>query len=341
MPNTSRLHTPTFRFGDAEQHAFTFADGWVEPSSSPYGVAELRDALPATGLRPSSSFSGSPTPGLNLSRPHTPSFRFGDAEQHAFTFADGWVEPSSSPFGGAELRDTLPATGLRPSSSSSGSPTPGLNFLLSAQDNGEVDTQQNPPAHAEDNFPSVFTFGQDRPVEFSLRLLHNAASRDPSPRPLASGAGGDGSSGRLPAVAGLPLLLTPPSETSEQPRESLALVPTHARSRSRTSDVSILPDLDEGALSSATPYDVGNETAPAHRFFTPEFQATLREGAAIARNTLAEVEMFDELVEGDSGLEKLLDDATELCSFRGSDTKTIAVLGNSGEGGLIHASPSC
>ena len=265
MPNTSRPHTPTFRFGDADQHAFTFADGWVEPSSSPFGVAELRDALPATGPRLSSSFSGSPTPGLNISRPHTPSFRFGDAEQHAFTFADGWVDRSTSPF---------------------------------------------------------------------------TASRDPSPRPLASGAGVSAGSGRLPAVAALPILLTPPSETSEQPRESRALVPSHARSRSRTSDVSILSDLDEGALGSATPYDVGNETAPAHRFFTPEFQATLREGAAIARSTLAEVEILDELVECDSGLEKLVDDATELCSFRGLDTKTIAVLGNSGEGGLIHASPS-
>ena len=273
----------------------------------------------------------------NTSRPHTPTFQFGDAAaHHAFTFADGWVEPSSSPFGVTELRDALPATGP-------------------FQGSGEVGTQQNLPASGEYNTPGVFTFGQDRPVEFSLRLLHNARSRDPSPQPPAFGAGRETGDGPLPVVPALPLLLAPSSQPSQQPRESLALVltsssepseqhrenltlvPAHARSRSRTSDVSILSDQGEEAPGSATPYDVGNESAPAHRFFTAEFQSTLREGTAIARDTLAEVERLDDLVQGDGDLEKLLDNAMELSAFRGSDTKTIAVLGDSGEGGLVDA----
>ena len=98
--------------------------------------------------------------------------------------------------------------------------------------------------------------------------------------------------------------------------------------------MSMLADLGDEIPGSATPYDVGSESAPAHRFFTAEFQSTLRAGTAIAREALVEVERLSALVQGDSDLEKLLDDATELCAFRGSDTKTIAVLGDSGEGGL-------
>jgi hypothetical protein len=84
----------------------------------------------------------------------------------------------------------------------------------------------------------------------------------------------------------------------------------------------------------AGPYDVRSETAPAHRFFTAEFQSALQDGLAIARDTLPQLERLAKLVETDDGLEKLLGEAKELRAFHGSDTKTIAVLGDSGEGML-------
>ncbi|KAK3306258.1 uncharacterized protein B0T15DRAFT_396538 [Chaetomium strumarium] len=100
--------------------------------------------------------------------------------------------------------------------------------------------------------------------------------------------------------------------------------------RNRTSDVSIASDLEEGPT--ANPYDVRNERGPVHRFFTAEFQSTLQAGLGIAKDTLAELEGLDGLVQSDRDLERLLSDAKELCAFQGTDTKTIAVLGDSGEG---------
>ena len=319
----ARPRTPTFRFGDvSSNHDFTFADGWVETSSPPPGVGELRDALPTTGPRPSSSSE------TGIARPPTPSFRFGDASDHIFSFADGWVETLPSPGG---LRESLPTTGPRPSSPS-GTATAHPHLLLP----GQLEDNNQDPSARSGNPLAVHEFGQQTPAEFSLRILHNA-----SPSPLLrpshhrTASGGGTNSAQFPALApsaqlAQKLLAAPPPEPREKPQENLALAPSHARSQSRASGISIVSDLDEG--TSATPYDVRNESAPAHRFFTPEFQSALRAGAGIARDTLAELERLGGLVRGERELEKLLDDAVRLCSFQGSDTKTIAVLGDSGEG---------
>jgi hypothetical protein len=91
-----------------------------------------------------------------------------------------------------------------------------------------------------------------------------------------------------------------------------------------------MSDLEEHVA----PYDVRIETVPAHRFFTAEFQSTLQDGLGIARDTVPQLERLASLVGTDSGLEKLLGEAKALRAFHGSDTKTIAVLGDSGEGTL-------
>jgi ABC-type sulfate/molybdate transport systems ATPase subunit len=51
----------------------------------------------------------------------------------------------------------------------------------------------------------------------------------------------------------------------------------------------------------------------------------------IAKDTLQVLKRLDDHGRGDADL-KLLDDAYQLSAFEGSDTKTIAVLGDSGEG---------
>ncbi|KAK4235702.1 hypothetical protein C8A03DRAFT_46215 [Achaetomium macrosporum] len=103
-----------------------------------------------------------------------------------------------------------------------------------------------------------------------------------------------------------------------------------AHSEHNSSDVSIVSGLDEEY--SVAPYDVRNEKGPEHRFFTAEFQSTLQAGLGIAGDTLALLEGLDGVMQGDRDLEKLLGDAKKLCAFHGTDTKTIAVLGDSGEG---------
>ena len=274
-------------------------------------------------------------PGLRTSpaKSVSPHYRFGDAADHAFTFADGWVENSSSSFGVDELRDALPTTGQCPFSSEA--PTSRPNLLLSAQNNGGVAGNEDPATRSEDNLSTVREFGQGRPVEFSLRLLHNATplpSREPSPQPTASGARADSGSGQLRSLAAPRLLGIPSPEASMQTLESSAVVLVRPRPRNPTSDVSLVSDLEERDIAAS--YDVRNEKAPAHRFFTVEFQSTLQAGLGIARDMLTELEGLDGLGQSDSNLQKFLDDANALCVFQGSDTKTIAVLGDSGEGRL-------
>ncbi|KAK4124286.1 hypothetical protein N657DRAFT_671303 [Parathielavia appendiculata] len=75
-----------------------------------------------------------------------------------------------------------------------------------------------------------------------------------------------------------------------------------------------------------------DSSALTHPFFVPEFQPAFREGPGIARGTQAQVERLVRLVGNDGDLKKLLNDANELCAFQGFDTKTIAVLGESGMG---------
>ncbi|KAK4152198.1 hypothetical protein C8A00DRAFT_35109 [Chaetomidium leptoderma] len=310
MSQPSRPRTPVFRFGESRNPAptFTVADGWLFESNS---APRRSSAASGRHLSPPSR------PGRGIApraRSSSPQYRFGDSSNHPFTFGDGWVETSPSAFGrlGEELRDALPTTEplLRPSSASA-TPTAHQSLFLPTQVNNGgpngTNTGDNPG-------PPVFAFGQQQqqqPRDFSLRLLHNATplpSREPSPQPAETSAA----------------LVVPR--------------PRHLRNRdSDVSDVSMVSDLDDGPT---TPYDVRTEAAPAHRFFTAEFQSALRAGLGVARDTLAAAEALDSFVEdGGEDLEKLLDDANELCAFEGSDIKTIAVLGDSGEGksSLINA----
>jgi hypothetical protein len=97
------------------------------------------------------------------------------------------------------------------------------------------------------------------------------------------------------------------------------------RSVSDVSDVSNNND-------NTTPYDVRDEEAPLEPFFTSGFQTALQNGLGIAKEVDAAIEKLVGSSEPSSDLERLFKDARRLGTFQSSDTRTIAVLGDSGEG---------
>jgi hypothetical protein len=82
------------------------------------------------------------------------------------------------------------------------------------------------------------------------------------------------------------------------------------------------------------PYDTRTELAFPHALFTSVFQDALKEGPNIAQKAVKAIEKMQAGNPGilDSDVSKFLDDAKDLQQFQGSDTRTIAVLGDSGEG---------
>lgn len=94
---------------------------------------------------------------------------------------------------------------------------------------------------------------------------------------------------------------------------------------SRLSDISYYSDF-------TSPYDVRSEEAPLEPFFAPAFQTALHRGLDIAKNAADAMETAGQsLVEG-ADLQRLINDARGLSTFKSSDTRIIAVLGDSGEG---------
>ncbi|KAH6623816.1 hypothetical protein F5144DRAFT_584407 [Chaetomium tenue] len=297
MSGSSRPHTPAFRFCGADNPEYNATNGGrVSPDIS----------IPR-------QFFGSPEPRLSprdrrtrraiRARSTSPRFGSEDLSNFSFNFADGWIETPSSAFDRVEdLRSSLPATDPRISATTP--PPPAQGRLLFSQAAGEQNNPEHSPEAPQNGFaPSTSpNFDQQQqPADFPLRLLHNVTplpSREPSPQPAESSA--------------VVLRARPPHQ-------------------SRVSDVSNLSILS-GEGESPPPYDVRSEVAPAHEFFTAQFQSTLREGLEIAKETLRELKKLDGHFPGDADLKRLLDDAYRLSAFEGSDTKTIAVLGDSGEG---------
>lgn len=80
------------------------------------------------------------------------------------------------------------------------------------------------------------------------------------------------------------------------------------------------------------PYEPSDEKAPPEPFFTPAFQDALKDGLDIVRDAVAEIESLDTSLEDEPDLHRLFVDAKSLSTFESSNTRTIAVLGDSGEG---------
>ncbi|UNI13469.1 hypothetical protein JDV02_000212 [Purpureocillium takamizusanense] len=93
------------------------------------------------------------------------------------------------------------------------------------------------------------------------------------------------------------------------------------------------------------PYDAKDEAAPAHELFTSTFQDALKDGRKISEDAVAAIEgaMQASTAASTVELRQLLHTAKALTSFECTDTRTIAVLGDSGEGksSLINALLHC
>ncbi|KFZ06243.1 hypothetical protein V501_07587 [Pseudogymnoascus sp. VKM F-4519 (FW-2642)] len=94
---------------------------------------------------------------------------------------------------------------------------------------------------------------------------------------------------------------------------------------SSISDVSYYNDL-------TSPYDVGSEEPPLEPFFASPFQTALQKGLDIAKDAADAMETAGQSLVAGGDLQRLINDAKELSTFKSSETRTIAVLGDSGEG---------
>ncbi|RYP02574.1 hypothetical protein DL764_005748 [Monosporascus ibericus] len=188
----------------------------------------------------------------------------------------------------------------------------------------------------------------------SFRSLHNV-SPSPSPRPIARPtprlsrqASPAPSSQLTPPEAELSRLtldgtssvhqrhaesLQPPTTGSGSPMPSgNRLSPPQAEfSRLTLTESPSAPPVGSLAVGAA-PYNVRDEQPPTHPFFTSSFQTALKDGLDIAKGIANMIQSIPDSIERGPEIHRLLEDAKTLSSFVGSDTRTIAVLGDSGQG---------
>lgn len=200
---------------------------------------------------------------------------------------------------------------------------------------------------------------------FTFRSLHNATPK-PSPEPEGpllspQDIQAEPSYSSLPIVAthifeglqpqhllysdekivvnsdhGPPNSLTPvnqgPPETSDgleaDSNVPVLVVPRRELHQRSVSEVSIASNNDEIPI----PYNVSNEPAPLKPYFTTTFQTALKTGINIACDTVGAIEKCVGASNSLPGLERLISDAKKLAAFQSCDNRTIAVLGDSGEG---------
>lgn len=98
--------------------------------------------------------------------------------------------------------------------------------------------------------------------------------------------------------------------------------------RRNVSESSLISEID-GHTST---YDVENEQLPPEPFYEPTFQAALRDGIIMANELYTELDSLRDHFEQNLDYERLYKDAKDLSEIQVSSTKTIAFLGDSGQG---------
>lgn len=208
---------------------------------------------------------------------------------------------------------------------------------------------QSPRRHASPS-PTPAGRAQDGSEPFTFRSLHNVTpepprfvpppvSFSPLPRP-SSLAPMLSPSPRLQepstlSVRSQPAATTPASDSAPRVHSSSASSQENPRSPvATTTGDTVSPAAVVQPSPQPIPYDAKDEPAPAHALFTSTFQDALKDGRKIAQAAVAAIEaaIGTGTAEPDDLLRKLMQDAKGLTKFEGTDTRTIAVLGDSGEG---------
>ncbi|OAQ87853.1 dynamin, GTPase domain-containingprotein [Purpureocillium lilacinum] len=137
------------------------------------------------------------------------------------------------------------------------------------------------------------------------------------------------------SVRSQPAATTPASDSAPRVHSSSASSQENPRSPvATTTGDTVSPAAVVQPSPQPIPYDAKDEPAPAHALFTSTFQDALKDGRKIAQAAVAAIEaaIGTGTAEPDDLLRKLMQDAKGLTKFEGTDTRTIAVLGDSGEG---------
>jgi hypothetical protein len=116
-----------------------------------------------------------------------------------------------------------------------------------------------------------------------------------------------------------------PSLSFTRPSELRTSPSPHSR---RVSGISAVSDENDTLFF----YDVREENTPLEPFFNPVFQTALQHGLEIAKSTATAIERVGDSSKFHGDLKGLLQNSKDLSTFQSSDTRTIAVLGDSGEG---------
>ncbi|KAG9255485.1 uncharacterized protein F5Z01DRAFT_56619 [Emericellopsis atlantica] len=262
------------------------------------------------------------------------------------------------PFGQSMSSDFAPIT---PSGSSQARPAPFFWDSSRGARATAVERAANSPRPTNGQngrHADVFLFGQDgkdAPTStFSFGDLHNFSPlQSPRASPtirhpkaslqVRSHNPSPGSSPAVTASVSGGFLSPPRLSLNNQSSPSISEINNRTRSlslaepRTETADAlstSLLPPSHSIVNSGDHPeaYDPRVEPGPTHEYFTIDFQQRLREGASIAKETVAAIEKVESAMKLDDEAGELLKQARELSAMRSDVTRTIAILGDSGEG---------
>ena len=217
-------------------------------------------------------------------------------------------------------RRSSPHSDSRSSSSSGHALTPQSSLSGEPADDHHLSPYRTSSSRGSFQFGQSGDHGQpDENTAFTFRSLHNVT---PRPSPPAPGTEPLTSIHPEPvelSASALPIL---PAMVTELPQ------PLHTL----YSDEKITIRSGCDARRAPRPYNVRDEECPAKPFFDRIFQEALGKGVVIASRTVAALEKVAGPAGRQSDLEKLLKVARDLSEFETCDTRTIGVLGDSGEG---------
>lgn len=320
-----------FQFGQDTTSAFSFTpEGSPRPAHSRQSTADIQDA-PDGNRRPADSQAGVPVPVLQFS-----SQADGDvSESFSFRFLHNATPIPSRQ--GSPRASPEPQSAASPSPPSDPSPSRTRSGMVAMA----TTTDGRLPAP---NFSLPRTVSSKKSTLASRMRSLSLQSRPPPAVATTSG-------GHLaPPIFkfSIPQAVSAESTTARMRSVSLEPTPIDLGSSSlggHTASPHPTPSVSGTAIKNSSddqrapiepkpiPYDVKDESAPPHRFFTSAFQRSLRNGLDIAKDAVVAINQMKAGAEiDDQNIKTLFREAKAMTSFHASDTRRIAILGDSGEG---------